>query len=582
MSEELQIPTPAAADRPSFTIKSGGSQISGEFQVKAVIVSREFNRVAAAEIIVLDGDPSTQDFKASNDEAFVPGAEIEISAGYHSNEEIVFQGIVIRHALRVHKTRPSVLRIECRDKAIKMTVGRNSKYFYDVTDAEIVEEIAADAGLQSNIESTQASHPQMVQFNSTDWDFVLTRIEANGQLLMTQDGELITTVPDSSTDPVLTLAYGGNILDFEATTDVRDQYAAVQSFAWDSANQEMIEIDADDPGVTSPGNLESGDLADVLGIESVKLKHGGQLKDDELQSWADAEWMRRAYSKVRGRVKIQGYASLKPGDVVELKGMGDRFNGNSIVAGLHHEINDKNWETDISLGLSAECFSSTAESIVEAGASGLLPGLSGLHVGLVTSLEDPDGENRIQLRIPMIDPAEEGIWARVATLDAGENRGSFFLPEVDDEVVVGFLNEDPRNPMVLGMLNSSAKPAPLEASDDNHEKGFVTRSEMKLVFNDDLNSISIETPNGNSIVLSDDEGSIKVSDENDNAITLSSDGITLESASDINITATGDVNIEGANIAAAASAEFKAEGSSAAEVSSGGNMVVKGSIVQIN
>jgi Rhs element Vgr protein len=582
MTEELIIPTPAAADRPTFKINSDGSQISGEFQIKAIIVNREFNRVASAEIVVLDGDPAKQDFRASNDDAFVPGAEIEISAGYHGNEEIVFKGIVIRHALRVYKTRPSVLRIECRDSAIKMTVGRKSKYFYEVKDSEIIEEIAGEAGLTTSVEATEATHAQMVQFYSTDWDFILTRTEANGKLLLTQDGELIVHAPDGSGDPVLTLAYGGNILDFEAYSDVRDQYSAVQSYAWDSANQEMIEIDAVEPSAVSPGNLVSSDLASVIGDEPLKLKHGGQIKDDELQAWADAEWQRRSYSKVRGRVRIQGVAAVKPGDVIELKGMGERFNGKAIVTGLHHEINDKNWETDISLGLSADCFSRSPAEIMEAAASGLLPGLSGLQLGLVTSLEDPDGENRIQLRIPMIDASEEGIWARVATLDAGDNRGSFFLPEVDDEVAVGFLNDDPRNPVVLGMFNSSAKPAPLEASDDNHEKGFVTRSAMKLVFNDDLNTISIETPNGNSILLSDDEGSITVSDENDNTVVLSSDGISLDSASDINITASGDINIEGSNVSISASTEFKAEGSSAAEVSSGGNMVVSGSIVQIN
>ncbi len=582
MSEELTIPTSAAADRPTFKIKSGGSQISGEFQVKGIIVNREFNRVASAEIIILDGDPATQDFKASNNDAFVPGAEIEISAGYHGNEEIVFKGIIIRHSLRVHKSRPSVLRIECRDKAIKLTVGRHSKYFYEVKDSEIIEEIAGEAGLSTSVEATDSTHAQMVQFYSTDWDFILMRTEANGKLLLSQDGELIVSAPDANGDPVLTLAYGGNILDFEAYSDVRDQYSAVQSYSWDSANQEMIEIDAVEPSVVSPGNLVSDDLASVLSDDPLTLKHGGQLKDDELQAWADGEWMRKSFSKVRGRVRIQGIAAVKPGDVIELKGMGERFNGKAIVAGLHHEINEKNWETDISLGLSAECFANNTKNIVEAGASGLLPALSGLQLGLVTSLEDPDGENRIKLRIPMIDATEEGIWARVVTLDAGDNRGSFFLPEIDDEVAVGFLNDDPRNPVVLGMFNSSAKPAPIEASDDNHEKGFITRSEMKLVFNDELNTISIETPNGNSILLSDDEGSIKVSDENDNSITLSSDGIALESAADINITASGDVNIEGSNVAISAATEFKAEGSSGAEVSSGGNMVVKGSMVQIN
>ena len=216
-------------------------------------------------------------------------------------------------------------------------------------------------------------------------------------------------------------------------------------------------------------------------------------------------------------------------------------------------------------------------------ASGLLSGICGLQIGIVSQLEDdPDGEDRILVQLPIINNEEQGIWCRVASLDAGDNRGAFFRPEVSDEVIVGFINEDPNDAVVLGMLNSSAKPAPIVASDDNHEKGFVTRSEMKLIFNDEKNSITIETPNGNKVVLDEDQGSIVVEDENSNVITLSSDGIVIESASDINLKATGDVNIEGTNISLKANAELKAEGSAGIEVSSSAIATLKGSLVQIN
>ena len=87
------------------------------------------------------------------------------------------------------------------------------------------------------------------------------------------------------------------------------------------------------------------------------------------------------------------------------------------------------------------------------------------------SHEAPDGEDRVQVRVPVINSQDDGLWARVATLDAGENRGSFFRPEIGDEVVLGFLNDDPRDPIILGMLNSSAKPAPITASIRLSRKG---------------------------------------------------------------------------------------------------------------
>ncbi len=583
MAEERRIPTPAPADLPSFKILVEGRPISAEYQIQGVVVSRSFNRVAEAQLLILDGDPAAEEFKASAADDFVPGNEIEIQAGYHGNEERLFKGIVIRHGLRVHQRRPSLLRVECKDAAVRLTVGRGNSYHYDMTDAEIMEELASAAGLASEVAATHVAHPGMVRFYASDWDFILTRAEANGRLVSTEDGTLVVKAPDPSADPLLHLTYGGNILDFEAQLDARCQYETARASAWDMASQEMREAEGADAGAVSPGNLDESELAAVIGQEGRMLKHGGWLSDAELQAWADGQRLKSGYARVRGRVRIQGFGGIRPGDMIELNGLGDRFNGKALVSGVRHEINARNWESDISFGLDPDWFGSTRRDLVEAPAHGLLPGIQGLHIGLVTALEgDPDGEDRIQVRIPMIDPAEEGIWARVSTLDAGEARGSFFRPEIGDEVVLGFLGNDPRSPVVLGMLNSSAKPAPLSATDDNHEKGFVTRSGIRLLFNDDTRSVTLETPNGNRLVVDDDAGAIVLEDEHGNRLTMESAGITLESAADINLKAGGDINLEGVNLHGAASAQAKVEGGAGAELSSGGSTTIKGSVVQIN
>ena len=583
MSEERSIPTSAPADRPSFTILVDGTQISGEYQVQTIVVSREYNRISSAEIFIFDGDPATEDFSVSNAEDFIPGGEIEIKAGYHSDEEAIFNGIILKHAIKVYKDKPSVLRVECKDKSIKLTIGRKSQYYYESTDSDIMEEIASDSAVDTDIESTSVTHAQMVKYYTSDWDFILTRSEANGKLVTTDDGTLTIKSPDGSSDPVLSLTYGGNMLEFEAIMDASYQLSSIQSYSWNAADQEMFQIEAASASVTTPGNISADDLTNVIELEEYQLKHAGQIRDDELQAWADGRSMRTGYGKIRGRARIQGFAGIKPGDTVELAGVGDRFNGTALVSGVQHEINLKNWETQLTFGLSPDIFSDTQRDIVSAQGSGLLPGISGLQIGLVTALEgDPDGEDRIQIRIPMIDPEEQGTWARVASLDAGDSRAVFFRPEIDDEVVVGFLNDDPRNPVVLGMVHSSAKPSPIAASDDNHEKGIVTRSEMKMMFDDEKISFTLETPNGNRLSISDEDGEMKLVDENDNTVTLNADGITIESAADINIKAGGDINMEGSNISSAASTEFKAEGSSGAKFSSGGSTVIEGSIVQIN
>jgi len=582
MSDERIVPTPAPADLSTVTIMTDGQPINSEYNLVSVTVDRALNKVPAARIMLLDGDVAKEDFEISNSGDFVPGKEIEILAGYHAQESTIFKGIIVQHGLKVRKGKPSYLVLDCRDAAVKMTVGRNNGYYKEMKDAEIIEELIGEYGLTADVEATDVTHPEMVKFNTTDWDFMLSRAEVNGKLVIVDDGTVSLKAPDTSQEPVLSLIHGSTMMEFEAALDARSQLAAAKAGAWDYAAQEIIEEAGDSVDFSEAGNLDAATLAGVIGLKAFCLQHTGQVADAELKSWATGALLKSRLAKIIGRVKCQGFGEIKPGHMLELKGVGDRFNGKAFVAAVRHQIDSRNWVTDIQFGYTAQWFAER-HRLMERSAAGLLPGVHGLQIGVVTQLEsDPDGEDRVLVRMPIVDPEEEGIWARMASPDAGQNRGIFFRPEIGDEVVLGFLNGDPRDPVILGMLHSSAKPAPLTAADDNHEKGLVTRSEIKLVFNDDEISVKLETPNGNTLTVSDQEGAILLEDENGNKITMNADGITLESAADVNITAGGDVNIDGTSINVSASAQFKAEGSAGAEVSSSATAVLKGSLVQIN
>ncbi|MEI6306393.1 MAG: phage baseplate assembly protein V, partial [Deltaproteobacteria bacterium] len=188
-----------------------------------------------------------------------------------------------------------------------------------------------------------------------------------------------------------------------------------------------------------------------------------------------------------------------------------------------------------------------------------------------------------------VSDAEEGIWSRIATLDAGKSRGTFFRPEIGDEVVVGFLNDDPRHPVVLGMCHSSAKPAPEPAKDANHRKGYVSREKMHFIFDDEKKVILLDTPAGNKLTLSEDNKGIVIEDQNGNKITLDDSGIKIESSKDMTLKAAKDIKIEGMNLDLKAQTAFKAAGTASAEVSGASTTikgsattVIQGGIVQIN
>ncbi|MBN1987645.1 MAG: type VI secretion system tip protein VgrG [Prolixibacteraceae bacterium] len=582
MPEQRVINTSRSADLVTHKILVDGEELSKSFQVMNVVIEKEINRIPTARIVLIDGDAASQEFKLSNEELFIPGKEVEIKAGYHSDEETIFKGLVIKHNLKIRSSR-SYLIVECKDKAVKLTIGRKNKYFYEGTDSDIIEEIIGSYGLEKEVESTNVTHRELVQYNVSDWDFCVTRAQANGKVLIVDDEKITVKKPGFEQAAVETVSFGATLLEFDAEMDARNQFQKVSSYSWNAADQEVLEIEANDPAVTLNGNISAGDLASVINLENLQLKSGGATPDVELQEWADAKTLFNQLAKTRGRIKFQGIPEVKPDTIIQLEGVGDRFSGKVYISAVRHQVTEGNWTTDAEFGINPKWFTETFD-INDQPAAGLMAAVNGLQVGIVTQLEnDPDGEDRILVRLPIVDNSVDGIWARVATLDAGENRGSFFRPEIEDEVIVGFINGNPNDAVVLGMMNSSAKPAPITATDDNHEKGFVTRSEMKFIFNDDEVSVTLETPNGNKMVISDADGGIKLEDENGNFIQMDSNGITIESASEIKYKSSTDVKVEsGTNLELKAGAQFKAEGSAGAEVSTSANAVIKGSIVQIN
>lgn len=581
MNNSGYIKTAKNPDLITYKVMSGSTELPGKYGIKSIVVEKEVNRIPYARIVILDGSVPEQDFKLSNEDLLIPGKEIEITAGYHSDEETIFKGVVVKHNIKI-KNGSSYLIIECRDKAVKMTLGRKSKYFYDSKDSDIIEELIGNSGAVADVEATANTRKELIQYRASDWDFTLTRAQANGKLCFVENGTVKVAKPNFSGKAVETVVFGSSVYEFEGEIDARDQFNKITAQSWSYTDQEITEVEAQAPAANLNGNLSSSDLANVFGIEDLQLKHGGNLTQGELQEWGDAKAAFQQLAKTRGRVKFQGIPSVIPGVLLTLQGVGNRFNGNIYVTGVRHEIAEGNWLVDAQFGLSPTWFSETYD-VSEMPGSGIIPSISGLHVGIVSQLEsDPNGEDRILVQIPIINNEEEGIWARVASLDAGENRGSFFRPEIGDEVIIGFINDDPNDAVVLGMLNSSTKPAPITASDDNHEKGFVTRSEMKMIFNDDKISYTLETPAGKKVILDQDADVITIEDDHSNILTLNSDGITMESAGDIKIKASGDINMEGTNINVKASAQLKVEGSSGSELKSGAVTVIKGSQVKIN
>ncbi len=173
-----------------------------------------------------------------------------------------------------------------------------------------------------------------------------------------------------------------------------------------------------------------------------------------------------------------------------------------------------------------------------------MPGLcQGVYLAEVASIDDPQQLARVQLRIynfDGVDGQDSPVWARVAAAFAGHNRGAFLIPDVGDEVVVSFVNGDPRYPIVIGGLWNGDDTAPEQISGGrNLRKVIRSKNGVKLTLEDEdgEEKFIAETPGGQKLTLADGPGKITIEDSNGNSIELAAAGLTITAASKVTVNA---------------------------------------------
>ncbi len=186
--------------------------------------------------------------------------------------------------------------------------------------------------------------------------------------------------------------------------------------------------------------------------------------------------------------------------------------------------------------------------------------LYGVYPALVADINDPDGQGRVKIRLPWLPDDDGGfsVWARIATLMAGADRGSWFIPDVDDEVLVAFEAGDPRRPYVVGALwnGQDAPPETMDGAGNNFIKSITSRNGVKITLddNDGQEKMILETPGGQKITMQDGPGKVEIVDSNGNSITLESSGISVVASAKVTVRAsTVEVNASMVTVNAAMS-----------------------------
>jgi Rhs element Vgr protein len=583
-----------------FTVKAEGSPIKDYYPVVSVSVTQELNKIPYAEIVLIDGSVESSDFPISESTDLIPGNTIEITAGYGDDaEQTIFTGYIVKQSVRIEQNEAFHLVITCKHKAASMCYNRTEAQFSKKTDSDIIKSIIGNYGLSCTVDSTSAQQEAIFQKMATDWDFILARAEYYGYVISFDGDKVVVGKPATGSSAVLRVAFGESLLNFRGEINAEKQPTGIQVSAWDIKNQALLNSSAAEPSLSAQGNMNGKAMSAKLGQQQLKLTTNTPLVQDDLKAWADGSLMRLRMAALKGHATFVGNASVKLNTIIELAGVGDRFNGSAYVTGVSHSLSEGTWTSTAKFGLDTKTVNEQPDFGYKE-ASGQLPPIRGLQIATVKKLnDDPDSMFRILVTLPSNATNQDGLWARVANFYATDGAGSGFLPEVGDEVVIGFLESDPRFPVILGSVYSSAKKAAATPADNNNYiKTLITKSKLKFSFDDEKKIMKFETPGGNSILLSDDAKSIEIADQNSNTIKMTSSGITIESQKDITLKATGnitldatgklnlsakqDVAVSGMNVNHTAQVGFTAKGNATAEVSASGQTTLKGGIVMIN
>jgi uncharacterized protein involved in type VI secretion and phage assembly len=168
----------------------------------------------------------------------------------------------------------------------------------------------------------------------------------------------------------------------------------------------------------------------------------------------------------------------------------------------------------------------------------------GVYPALVADIKDPDSQGRVKVKLPWVTDAKGAVfevWARLATLMGGNNRGSWFIPDVDDEVLVAFEAGDARRAYVIGALwnGKDAPPESMDGAGNNHRKVIRSRNGVKVTLDDQdgQEQLILETPGGQKVTLKDGPGAVEIIDSNGNSVKLESAGITINASAKVTVQA---------------------------------------------
>jgi len=507
------------------------------------------------------------------------GASVEISAeseGIITNKNKLIKGEITAIEPVFEQDGRILLRIRGYDRSHRLTMGRNTRTFGDanpraatITEAQIVKDIASSVGLIPKIDMSGLSNARyhyVMQYNQNNWDFLWARAQLLGYQVYVDDRmlhfekagkERHTKEPDE-------LIWGQNLSNFKPRLVLVGQVSKVTATGWDPDKKQTVSSSRDSHSSnTVADTLDNTFLAkSVIKVDAEDFVVDTTARTAGLAKvMAEARFAEHESDYVRASGELpSGDPCLLAGTVVTIANVGVRFSGKYYVTAAKHIY--RNGRYMVKFEVSGRNPYTFRHLLL--GQDHTVNKVDGVVVGVVTNINDPEKLGRVQVKYPWL-PKFKGSdlssnWARLATLGAGTNRGIFFTPEIDDEVLVAFENGDANYPYIVGALwNKKDKPP-----------------EGEIVKGPKVNQRIVRSRSGHVIILDDTQGQEKITIQDKtgkNSIEIDSkmNSMMIKSAGDLTLDAGGKLIIK-------SKADFNINSMGKAGISATSNLDLEGKV----
>ncbi|MGP2966198.1 phage baseplate assembly protein V [Serratia marcescens] len=511
-----------------------------EFYLIKADIKFAINNVPFAELKVVANNETygrLNQRESSELDLLQPGSEITISR----DNKLLFSGVVTERICNlVRGVKNITLKAHHRMQAMRALF--RSQLFSQQSDADILKAIFNDHKLTlGKVDGLGWKHPQMVQYNCFDWQFVRARLNANAVWLVAGP-EKIDIVKPALQRPVKTFSGDepGKLSKIRIYHSNRLLPKSVVTDSWNIAKQEITSVAAEP--------LSLGDQAfaaanlNTLSSTAWALNHSLELLPQEQTAWANSRLLALYSDGIQGEIETEGESDYAMGQTLALKNFGSPLDGQALITGVTHSFTRYEWRTQLTLGA----------AWLQDLDNGMVPRIQGLHVAQIAENKDgPDKNHCLKVALPVLGKGKDGkplqLLARLSSPFASNESGLNLYPEEKDEVIVAFLEDDPRFPVILGAMHNPQNGAP--NAELGKGKGLIIKKGNKtqsLLLDPEKGMIFEEKEGDKLSKIVFKQGTLN--GESSETTTLKAKGLVLDSSSTLDASGSSGVTIKGSSV----------------------------------